>query len=105
MLDQAAVYAEDWPVLLDMLAEARESKQLHEYLTLLVPRLKRMQRQFNRVEYDVPERIWSIYNYNYKMYCYMKKKYGEEIVVTPSRISIASEVLTSQDLEILKKQL
>lgn len=106
MQDQVADYAYDWNECLNMVAEAPETKDLHSFLGFLVPRLKRMQRQFNRVRYMVPDRIWYIHNYDYKVYSYMTKRYGEDkIVVTDSCISIADETLTDTDRELLRKHL
>lgn len=104
MLDQVADYADDWPECLEMVAEVPETKQLHKYLTYLVPRLKRMQRRFNWIKYDASNRIWYIHNYTYKMFDYLTRKYPNKVVVTDSRIALSDEVLTDKDRDLLRKQ-
>ena len=49
LFDEVAIYAEDWPKCLDMVEQAPQDQTLVEYLELLSPRLKRMDRQMNRV--------------------------------------------------------
>lgn len=102
MLDQVAEYAEDWEQCINMIEAEPESKELHEYLTLLVPRLQLMQRRFNRVEYDAKNRWWKIKNYTYKMWKYMKQKYDP--VITPNTIIVEDEALTLTDRDNLLQQ-
>lgn len=108
MLDQAAVYAEDWSSCLDMLGEAQESKELYNFMNLFVPRLERMQRRWNQVSF-VPKpnnaSYWEIANYNYNLYRYMVKKYGEALVITSHYIRIRDDALTAADRDKLQAQL
>lgn len=103
-LDQVAEYASDWDACLDMVSRQPETTELNEFLDYLVPRLKRMQRQFNQVEYDAKLRAWSIYNYDYKMFQYCRRKYPGA-VITPQRIVLADEELDLTDRDKLQQQL
>lgn len=108
MLDQVADYAEGWDELLEMVASAdkpSERKTLRDYLEYLVPRLKQMRRVFNRVEYDAKTESFTIYNYTFAMFKYMREAYQDHAVFTANRIVIASEVLTDLDRDKLRKQL
>lgn len=103
---EVAEYADDWPELLEQVEALPHSPDTVEYLELLVPRLKRMSRRFNRVYYHCKtERYWEIANYSAKMYFYWKQKYPNDIVVTPYTIHIADEKLSVTDREQLQKQL
>lgn len=105
LLDQAATYAEDWPVLIDMLAEQPTTLELYDYLNLLVPRLKRMQRRFNWVEFDAQGHFYTVNNYDFKMYHYLTHRYPGQLTITPHRIAIPVEALTIADREKLRQQL
>lgn len=100
MLDQVAEYAEDWDWLMNDLAAKPETKQLHEYLTFLVPRLKTMQRRINRVEYDAELKTWDIYNYSFDMFRYIKSRYPDA-TITPGRIVLRNEEITPEDRDKL----
>lgn len=105
MLDQVIEYAGDWDELLNMLAvvDLGEHPLLYEYLEQLVPRVKRMQRQFNQVSYQ--DQIWRIHNYSFPMFEYMCKQYAEWLTITPYQIAIENEHLNATDQDKLRKQL
>lgn len=105
LLSQVAEYADDWQELVAQIESLPENKQLHEYLSLLVPRLKRMQRAFNRVTYDTKARCYVISNYDYKLYWYFKRKYPQQIVITPYIIAISTDDLSDADREQMQKQM
>lgn len=107
MLDQVAEYADDWDKLLEMVAVAdvpAKRPELYAYLEYLLPRIKQMRRSFNWVSYDAQARIWSIHNYDFNMFQYMRKRYTEDIVVTPQRIAIPNDALSLADRDKLHKQ-
>lgn len=65
-----------------------------------------MQRQFNRVRYVSDGQFWYISNYDFKMYQYLTRKYGEDnLVISNNLISFCDSILTPQDRELLIKQL
>lgn len=103
-LNDVAIYAGDWDAALEMVASAPETPELNEYLTYLVPRLKRHQRQFNWVTYDNKERTYTIHNFDYKMYQYMSRRYKDEAIITSESISIRAEALTDDDCDKLREQ-
>lgn len=111
MLDRALDYAEDWPAMIDMLSEAEvtgDRRVLHDYLEYLTSRLRLMRRRFNWVhESRQPHgpTTCSIYNYTYKMYEYMTRRYQDKLVVTPNRIVIEWDQLTEADREKFRAQL
>lgn len=105
LYDDVANYADDWTECLEMVEDAPADQSLVEYLELLSPRLKRMNRQLNRVSCITTERCWEIANYSYKLYWYFKQKYPNDIVVTPYTLHIADEALTVADREQLHRQL
>lgn len=103
-LDWVAIYAEDWDACLNMVAELPETQETNEFLSLLVPRLKRHQRRFNWVTYDRTSQLYTVHNYDYKMWRYLTHRYPEEAIVTPDTISIRSEVLTDLDRDKLRAE-
>lgn len=108
MLDQVWLLADDWSACSDMVAEQPPTPTLHEYLTLLIPRLKNMRRDFNWVEIMLVQgssNIYKVHNYTYKMYRYLTKKYPEAVTVTPPFIAIPEDVLTEEDRDQFRKQL
>lgn len=105
MQDQVADYAYDWNECLEMVASLPPSRETHEYLELLTPRLKQMQRRFNRVEHNAKDRCWCIYNYTYEMYHFFKQAYDGKIIVTPNAIRILDEDLDPATTEQLQKRL
>lgn len=109
LFKEASDYAYDWLECQEMVEKAPQDKTLLGYMELLVPRLKRMDRTFNRVTHVIPKdntpKYWEIANYTYNMYSYWKKKYPADIVITPYTIHIADEKLNVADREQLQKQL
>lgn len=104
-LFQVADMAEDWPELIERIEQLPEDKRLHEYLSLLVPRLKHMQRKMNRVYFDSKSRCFSVANYTYEMYFSLKQKYPGKLTITPYTLSIHTDDLTDSDRDQLHKQL
>lgn len=106
LYDGVAEYAEDWEACIDMVEALPRTPETIEYLELLVQRLKRMDRRFNRITFHNKEtRYWEIANYSAKMYSYWKHKYPDDIIVTPYTIHIAADKLKVEEQEQLQKQL
>lgn len=108
MLEEVAEHADGWDKLLEMVAEAdtpANRQELYAYLEYLIPRIKHIRLAFNWVSYDTQDRIWSIHNYDFKMFQYMRRRYPDEIVVTPQCISIRAEALSYDDRDKLHRQL
>lgn len=99
MLDEVAYLAEDYPTCLDMVSEADkpENKEiLFEYLRLLVPRLRQMQRKINQVK--AQDNGWVIENFSFDIYKWYIKRQIDG-VVTPHKIVIPPGWLSQKEQE------
>lgn len=110
MLDQVADYASDWDEILQMVAvvdNTGERPLLQNYLELLLPRLKQMDRKFNRVEKLVlPEgNCWRIRNYSYDVYKYFVTQYPEVAICTPMTLTLMENKLKQKDNDFLRTKL
>lgn len=100
LLNQVAEYAPDWDEVLDMVAAAdmpENQKMLYEYLRELVPRLKQMRREFNRVTYVNGGYVVS--NYDFKMYSWAKKRGLGEDYITSFSLIFPPDFLTPAEVE------
>lgn len=106
LLDDVADYSEDWQAVIDMVAEAdkpQNKKILFEYLRLLVPRLKQMRREFNRVMFV--DGGYVLTNYDFKMYSWAKKRGLEDSYITPNKLIFPPDFLTAEEKEQFQTKL
>lgn len=98
LLDQATEYAGDWDEPLQMLAAVDpqgDAQLLTEYLELFIPRLKQLRPKFNRV--SLVEDCYRIYNYDFKMYKWVKSRHFTRCVITTRMIAIHQDELTEPE--------
>lgn len=108
LLDEVADFGDDWPEVIDMIANAEASSEddlLFKYLGLLVPRLRRMRRAFGYVTYEPKSRCYQIHNYTFDTYRWFLRRKFKAAVITPSKIMIAVEELTPEEQDQLRQRL
>ena len=108
MQDQVADYADDWEACLNMVGEQPDSKEMHEYLSLLVPRLRNMRREFNwtTLRLDAENgKFWTVHNYTFKMWRFLTRTFPDNIVVTKDYIAVNDCVLTPKLREEFRQHL
>lgn len=105
LLDQVGDYCGDWDEVLDMVAAAdmpENQKMLYEYLRELVPRLKQMRREFNRVTFVNGGYV--ITNYDFRMFSWAKKRGLGEDCITPFKLIFPPGFLTPNEVEQFNKR-
>lgn len=115
LLDQVADYADGYPNVLDMVAQAEadaktnhQEKVLLDYLRQLVTRLAILPSQHNSIVYyreskDKPG-FFQIRNYDYKMYCWYLNRGLPKETVTARTLNIDTKLLTKEERESFMKR-
>lgn len=103
MLDQVAYLTEDYGDMLMMVAGVPETKEAHEYLSLLVPRLKHMYRKFNWVESK--EGFYCVHNYTWEMYQWYNQRDFRDGRATSWTLFVPQDELTPEEREQMRANL
>lgn len=109
LLTQIAVDAdEDWDSLFTMLEPVRpaDGVELHEYLTLLLKRIRFMRRRFNIVKRhyipDLQLYYYQVDNYTYEMFKYLRSHYPT--AVTYMSLGVYEKDLSERDRKLFKEK-